>query len=341
MGQSSSAETLGSYVPLPPTTHEPTNELLALLAKSSSYDDMRIRELENKINEYDFRASLKQLLPQCPSLKNPKYKPPTVTTTFLHCCMSLPVQYWEILVRAGASLEIRNHYEQTALHAAAAVGRLDIVWKFISPARLNMMDREGNTVLMVALHSVSLWLPRSSIIQDILPEAKVEQEDSTKTNAWWLKLLLQSKADPNLPNKYGDTPLLFIATSFKFRDDPATINFADTLLTYGANIGYVNYRFNQCALVGSSDNCKFLLFSWLLSRGADYRSFVERTTTAYPTPKIQLLLRFSSFVGAASETLLSIFPEKGIVHLVCSYFQLDVAALSGPKRPEELPQALF
>ncbi len=75
-----------------------------------------------------------------------------------------------------------------------------------------------------------------------------------------MKLLLQHKANPNLSNKYDQTPLMLSAND---------LNKIKLLVEYGANINDTARSGSSVLLIACSGNNQYETVKWLLSHGAN------------------------------------------------------------------------
>jgi uncharacterized protein len=75
-----------------------------------------------------------------------------------------------------------------------------------------------------------------------------------------MQLLLQNKANPNLKNKYGETPLMLCV------NDIAKMKL---LLQYGANINDSSLSGNTALLIACGAGSSYITVKWLLDNGAN------------------------------------------------------------------------
>ena len=109
-----------------------------------------------------------------------------------------------------------NQHQQTALHVAAAEGRIEIIKILVNQTRikLNLLDSKQKTALMLAVENQSY-----NIVEELIKkEADVDLKDSAGNTALHLSckisstgiskiLIMQGKANVNAKNIDGQTPL--------------------------------------------------------------------------------------------------------------------------------------
>ncbi|MCG8417356.1 MAG: ankyrin repeat domain-containing protein [Proteobacteria bacterium] len=126
------------------------------------------------------------------------------------------------MVDGGADLNAADYDGRTALHLAAAEGRLDVVAYLLNRgARVNVIDRWGGTPLQDAIRHTH------DAIAQLLTEhgAVLRSEDAVSTmcrmagegNLAALRRLVDNGADPSLGDYDGRTPL-HLAASEGHRD---------------------------------------------------------------------------------------------------------------------------
>jgi ankyrin repeat protein len=147
----------------------------------------------------------------------------------------------ELIVAKGANVNSRDYDRQTALHIAAAYGRSDLAaFLMAQGADVNARDRYGDTPLHYAAsdstlrmdifnmkpHAPDLPLDAQAGSVINLRDSVISRTDSCLELA---KLLLANKADVNVKDGHGDTPLHYAAAT-------GDINLVSLLLAYKANI---------------------------------------------------------------------------------------------------------
>lgn len=146
------------------------------------------------------------------------------------------VEALEAMVAEGTPVDQTGPGNETALMAAAALGRTDAV-AFLAEAgaELDRQDRAGFTALA---HAV------------------VHEQNSTS------KLLLQLGASPHIPSAEGNAPLMFAAGG----TSPTMVRI---LLDGGAEIDQTNASFGAGPLLQSMEGGNQEIVEVLLARGAD------------------------------------------------------------------------
>jgi ankyrin repeat protein len=78
-----------------------------------------------------------------------------------------------------------------------------------------------------------------------------------------MRLLLQNKADPNLKNKYGETPLMLCT---------GDLDKMKLLLQYGANINDTSQSGNNALMVACIAGSSYTIVKWLIDNGANVKA---------------------------------------------------------------------
>ena len=86
-----------------------------------------------------------------------------------------------------------------------------------------------------------------------------------------MELLLQNKANPNLKNKYGETPLMLCTND---------LDKMKLLLHYGANINDTALSGNNALMIACIAGSPYPIIKWLLDNGADPKARRWRAETA-------------------------------------------------------------
>ena len=126
------------------------------------------------------------------------------------------------------------------------------------------------------------------------PNAYDDDSDNVLINATLfasidcMKRLLQSKANPNLKNKYGETPLMLCVND---------LNKMKLLVQYGANINDSSISGNTALLVACGAGSSYTTIKWLIDNGANplakrwgNETALMRASTYSDTMIIRLLL---------------------------------------------------
>src|SRR4051794_10518384 len=101
------------------------------------------------------------------------------------------------------------------------------------------------------------------------PNAYDDDSDNVLINATLfasadcMKLLLQNKANPNLKNKYGETPLMLCTSD---------LDKMNLLLRYGANINDTSQSGNNALMIACIAGSSYIIVKWLIDNGANVKA---------------------------------------------------------------------
>ena len=101
------------------------------------------------------------------------------------------------------------------------------------------------------------------------PNAYDDDSDNVLINATLfasadcMKLLLQNKANPNLKNKYGETPLMLCTSD---------LDKMKLLLQYGANINDSSLSGNNALMIACIAGSSYTIVKWLIDNGANVKA---------------------------------------------------------------------
>ncbi|KAJ7837345.1 ankyrin repeat-containing domain protein [Mycena olivaceomarginata] len=152
----------------------------------------------------------------------------------------------------------------TSLHTASHTGGLDMVVKLLGMCRAEMVhkhDADARTALDYAVHKGHLEIVK--ILVPIPIPSFIDRDGGTplfhaagSANLGLVQFLLTSGADPNLPTRFGSTPLF----------NAANMDIVRTLLAAGANIHTQNAGSENVLPKFMSD---LEMLQFFLDRGVD------------------------------------------------------------------------
>lgn len=190
----------------------------------------------------------------------------------------------KLLIQHGANIDIKNSYNETALHLAVEKKNSDLIKVFISDSSevLNYPNNNGTTPLLLAC-KFTLNDIAETIINKLEDFSTIEckEKESGKTALHWavcheatslIEQLLYVGADPNSRDINSETPYL---TSVKNRLPEYIL---ETFLTYDANV-LVSDRFDKTPLHYAASNSQIELLYRLVDQGADLNGRCDQGMT--------------------------------------------------------------
>lgn len=209
-----------------------------------------------------------------------------------------------VLIEHGADIKIVNRFGDTALHSAIKNLKPDsIVENLISKGvDVNAKGTGEQTALHLAVTEKKDALVK--ILIDHGADVNAVSDYGTPlmiayNNKVITETLLANKADPNIVDKNGTTPLIYAA-----REDDNTVS--NMLLAAGANINSLSTQ-NETPLIVAAKKGNVALAELLISRGADVKVCCHKSTPLHetvvynhknPLQMIELLLSAGADVNA-------------------------------------------
>jgi ankyrin repeat protein len=148
------------------------------------------------------------------------------------------------LIRAGCSLNARNHNGASALHFAARNGQSEAVSLLLNNNALMYSDSGGSTPLIMAARNCHKALSAIKLLIDANSDLDAQDwEGKTALHymahkAVGFELLLAAGANPNIKDCNGNTPMIMAATE-------GFDNVIKCLILYNANPDLLNSSGNE------------------------------------------------------------------------------------------------
>jgi ankyrin repeat protein len=157
------------------------------------------------------------------------------------------IQIINLLLNAGANLDARDIYGQTALHWAVQENALEAVEYLIDDHKMDVDDSNlyGSTPLHLAVEHghgdmVRLLLSRGADVWATDLEGNTSLhiicESGNPTKEHIMRMLLARGSQVNQMNNQGQTPLMLLVRSMQIRDNQHDLHLIDLLLSYGADL---------------------------------------------------------------------------------------------------------
>ncbi|ORX44704.1 ankyrin [Piromyces finnis] len=160
-------------------------------------------------------------------------------TPLMYACQNANEDVAQILINQNADINIVNHNHQTAIMLAIQEPNREIINLLIKKgADLNIQDniRKDTALTMACQH-----YQNAIIIKD---------------------LITQGKANVNLANREGNTPLILACQN-------DIVNVVKLLIDFGADINARNFIDKSSALQITINNCNYSMMKYLLDHNAD------------------------------------------------------------------------
>ena len=166
----------------------------------------------------------------------------------------------DMLLAAGAQVDLADNTNRTPLHEAAYHERADIITGLATSANVDIRDDEGNTPLHIAAGRFTNVARRLIHLGASVNATNVYGQTPlhlVKNNLSTLDFLIERGADVNARDNTGATPLLYAV-------DYGKLEAVRLLVTRGADVNIpsnflgVNYPICQAALAGRLDIIKAL-----------------------------------------------------------------------------------
>ena len=170
----------------------------------------------------------------------------------------------QFLLKRNANANLHNECGETPL--MLALDNMKIVKMLLNQSTVNAADKEGNSVLMLALNRLEMLAFKRFRI-DVAQNAAETQHYNKVA-----QLLLDAGADVNTQNSYGDTPLM---EAVRYAD----IDTVEKIILKEADVNVQNNAGNT-ALIEAAVHNRFNVVNLLMRHGADINAQNKAGNTA-------------------------------------------------------------
>ena len=212
----------------------------------------------NKTNETALMMSIRKINRNNINMLLKAGADPNIANTDGDTCLHLAVikgcckEILQAIVDHGANVDERNKSDETALMISIRKGNKSNVNVLLNAgANPDIVDTNGNTCLHYAAHNVCPKVFLQAIIDQGVNVNATNQENETALleacmygQDFKIRVLLDAEADPNIPNKNGNTCLHYAA------DDDCPKEVLQAIIDKGADVNATNQE-NETALLAA------------------------------------------------------------------------------------------